>query len=428
MDCSGFVFGRRTHLACEEGVHARMDCCHGPRKSKTKMSKNRLLVNAEYPIIVHSHLGWDWVWQRPQQFLSRLSLRHSILFVEGPVPDPAIENARYETRQIPEFPNVTVLRMAMPGAKWFEGSWVDDERRRLVKEVLTGPLGSRFEDPLQWFYDPMAVTAFAGKMNERCIVYDCMDQLSQFRGAPKELVEREQELLRVADVVFAGGPKIGVEKKRYHANTHVYGCGVDVKHFCRAQDEQVHLPTEVAHLPKPIYGFFGVIDERMDYHLLRRLADDNAGGSVVLVGPWTKIDSSDLPKRANLHFLGGRNYEDLPRYAAAFDVCLVPFALNEATEYVNPTKVLEYMATGRPVVSTPIEDIVLQFSNTVEIGWSHEEFCAQCKQAARYPDKDKIARSLDLASKNTWDVVVENLERDIDAFLTSGKPMRVSAG
>jgi glycosyltransferase involved in cell wall biosynthesis len=150
-----------------------------------------------------------------------------------------------------------------------------------------------------------------------------------------------------------------------------------------------------------------MIDERMDYHLLRRLADDNAGGSVVLVCPWTKIDSSDLPKRANLHFLGGRNYEDFPRYAAAFDVCLVPFALNEAAEYVNPTKVLEYMATGRPLVSTPIEDIVLQFNNTVEIGWSHEEICAQCKQAARYPDKEKFARSLDLASKNTWDVVVD---------------------
>jgi hypothetical protein len=225
---------------------------------------NRLLVKPEYPIIVHSHLGWDWVWQRPQQFLSRLSIRHPILFVEGPVPDPAAKKAGYEIREVPEFPNVIVLRMAMPGAKWSDGSWVDDERRRLVKEVLSGPLGPRFVDPVQWFYDPMAVTAFAGKMDERCIVYDCMDQLSQFRGAPKALVERERELLRIADVVFAGGPKIGVEKRKQNANTHTYGCGVDVKHFRCAQDESIHLPLEVAHLPRLIYGFFGVVDERMD--------------------------------------------------------------------------------------------------------------------------------------------------------------------
>ena len=127
---------------------------------------NLMLPNAEYPIIVHSHLGWDWVWQRPQQFLSRLSARHPVLFVEGPVPDPAIEKARLEIREIVEFPSITVLRMAMPGAKWFDGAWVDDERRRLVKEVLAGPLGLSFKNPVQWFYDPMAVTAFAGKMGE----------------------------------------------------------------------------------------------------------------------------------------------------------------------------------------------------------------------------------------------------------------------
>lgn len=377
--------------------------------------------NPDYPIIVHSHLAWDWVWQRPQQFLSRLSNRHPVLFVEGPVPNPALSEAWYEIRKVPEFRNVTVLRMAMPGAKWFDGSWVDDERRRLVKEVLSGPLESRFIDPVQWFYDPMAVTAFAGKMNERGNVYDCMDQLSAFRGAPRELVEREQQLLHIADVVFAGGPKIGMEKRKVNANTRTYGCGVDVHHFGRAQDDSIDLPAEMVQLPGPIYGFFGVIDERMDYQLLARLADDNAEGSVVMVGPWTKVDPSEFPKRKNLHFIGGRDYQDLPRYAAAFDVCLVPFVLNESTEYINPTKVFEYLATGRPVVSTSIEDVVLQFSEVVEIGKSHEEFSTQCHQAAHAPDRKKIMRGLDLASRNTWDEVVQNLEKDVEAFLSSGR-------
>lgn len=389
---------------------------------------NLMLPNPEYPIIVHSHLGWDWVWQRPQQFLSRLSSRHPVLFVEGPLPDPNLDKARLEIREVAEYPAITVLRMAMPGARWFDGAWVDDERRRLVKGVLSSPLGLRFKNPVQWFYDPMAVTAFADRMGEICIVYDCMDQLSQFRGAPPALVERERELLRIADVVFAGGPKLGREKQKYNPNTHAYGCGVDVRHFSRARDAGIELPPEVGQLPKPVYGFFGVIDERMDYELLARLADDNANGSVVLVGPWTKVDPAEFPRRQNLHFLGGRDYEDLPRYAAAFDVCLVPFALNQATEYVNPTKVLEYMATGRPVVSTPIEDVVLQFSDVVEIGPSHNEFCACCRRAAETPNHDRIARGLAMAADNTWEAVVENLERHIREFLASGPPKRVIGG
>jgi glycosyltransferase involved in cell wall biosynthesis len=389
---------------------------------------NFMSPNPEYPIIVHSHLGWDWVWQRPQQFLSRLSSRHTVLFVEGPVPDANIDKARLEIREIVGYPAITVLRMAMPGARWLDGAWVDDERRRLVKEVLSGPLGLRFENPVQWFYDPMAVTAFAGKMGESCIVYDCMDQLSQFRGVPPALVERERELLRIADIVFAGGPKLGQEKRKFNPNTHTYGCGVDVRHFSRAQDWRIELPPEVAQLPKPVYGFFGVIDERMDYELLARLADDNVSGSVVLVGPWTKVDPAEFPRKQNLHFLGGRDYEDLPWYAAAFDVCLVPFALNEATEYINPTKILEYMATGRPVVSTPIEDVVLQFSDVVEIGSSHDEFCACCRHAAETPKRDKIARGLTMAANNTWEAVVENLDRHIREFLTSGRPKRVVGG
>src|SRR3982751_335452 len=166
-----------------------------------------------FPIIVHSHLGWDWVWQRPQQFHSRLSKSHRILFVEGPTPQPGIEAARVCLREIADYPNIVVLQMAMPEKRWNDGAWVDKERRRLVESVLNGPLGADFAEPVQWFYDPMAVTAFAGHLNETAIVYDCMDQLSQFHGAPAELVKRERELLAIANVVFAGGPKICAEKQ-----------------------------------------------------------------------------------------------------------------------------------------------------------------------------------------------------------------------
>ncbi len=371
------------------------------------------ILPTAYPIIVHSHLGWDWVWQRPQQFLSRFSKRHQILFVEGPLPSDEVTVPTPEMREVTEFPNITVLRMKMPADRWNDGAWVDKQRRLLVQEVLAGPLGLRFRDPVQWFYDPMAVTAFAGHMGERAIVFDCMDQLSQFKGTPKELIRRERELLAMADVVFAGGPKIGRDKIKYNANTHSYGCGVDIKHFGKARSKTTKIPDDVANLPGPVFGFFGVVDERMDYELVAALADAHPEGSVVIIGPMTKIDPAAVPQRPNLHWLGGRDYQQLPAYVKKFDVCLMPFAINEATEYINPTKALEYMATERPIVSTPVEDVVLQFTGVVKISQTSEEFIRLCGEAATAPDQAAIKRGKMLSERNSWESIVEAMEKHI---------------
>ncbi len=380
-------------------------------------------VPSEYPIIVHSHLGWDWVWQRPQQFLSRFSKRHQILFVEGPVPADDVSEPLPELREVAEFPNITIMRMKMPTARWTDGAWVDQQRRRLVQELLAGPLGLRFREPIQWFYDPMAVTAFAGHMNERAIVFDCMDQLSQFKGAPRELLRRERDLLNAADVVFAGGPKIGRDKIKYNANTHSYGCGVDVKHFGKARSKNTEIPADVANLQGPVFGFFGVVDERMDYELVAALADANKHGHVVIIGPMTKIDPAAVPQRPNLHWLGGRDYSLLPAYVKRFDVCLMPFAINEATEYINPTKALEYMATGKPIVSTPVEDVVLQFSGIVKIGQSPKEFIDLCAAAVQTPDAVCIRRGREMADRNSWESIVEAMEGHIADAMTAKLPV-----
>ncbi|MBV9659216.1 MAG: glycosyltransferase [Verrucomicrobia bacterium] len=391
------------------------------------MPNSTIQTFPSFPIIVHSHLGWDWVWQRPQQFLSRFSLLgHPVLFVEGPTPVEDLEKAAVELREVTEFPNITVLRMQMPSLRWSDGAWVDKERRRLVQEVLAGPLGLRFREPVQWFYDPMAATPFAGHMKERAIVFDCMDQLSQFRGAPQELIRRERELLAAADVVFAGGPKIGREKIRYNANTHSYGCGVDVSHFSRARRKTTPLPADIAHLPGPVFGFFGVVDERMDYDLVAALADAQPQGSVVILGPTTKIDPATLPQRPNLHWLGGRDYQQLPDYVRGFDVCLMPFAINAATEFINPTKALEYMATGRPIVSTAIEDVVEQFSDVVTIAPSPEEFLAACDRAAQSPDAGAIERGLEVAERNSWEAIVAAMTGHIEQVLAAGVADSVS--
>ena len=380
-----------------------------------------------FPIIVHSHLGWDWVWQRPQQFHSRLSKRHRILFVEGPVPVRGIEAARASLREVADYPNIVVVQMAMPEQRWEDGAWVDKERRRLVQSILSGPLGADFADPVQWFYDPMAVTAFAGHLNESAIVYDCMDQLSQFHGAPAELVRRERELLAIANVVFAGGPKICEEKRRYNSNCYSFGCGVDVAHFGKASDPLTSVPDDVARLPGPVFGYIGVVDERLDYDLIAKLADGNPGGSVVMIGPWTKVDRSTFPERANLHWLGARDYSELPGYARRFDVCLMPFALNEATEFINPTKALEYMATGRPIVSTPIEDVVRQFEDVVKVAATAGEFVGACRRAAECPNRIGVRRGLKVASWNSWESIVEKLEAHVLQIINRGRSIATDA-
>jgi glycosyltransferase involved in cell wall biosynthesis len=379
-----------------------------------------------YPIIVHSHLGWDWVWQRPQQFLSRLSKTHPVLFIEAPAADAAVRTTRVTMRDVPDFPNIVVLQMKVPAARWSDGAWVDKERRRVVQSLLAGPLGRNFASPVQWFYDPMAVTPFAGHLNERAIVYDCMDELSLFRGAPAELVRRERELLAVADVVFAGGPKMWKAKRALNPNCFCFGCGVDEKHFAGAREESLPLPHDVADLPRPIFGYIGVVDERIHYDLLAQLAKATRG-SVVVVGPSTKVDRATFPQRDNLHWLGGRDYTELPAYAKAFDVCLMPFAMNEATRFINPTKALEYMATARPVVSTPVEDVVAQFSDIVTIASEPSTFIRACERVAARPPRARIQRGLARVRRNSWESIVAQLEEHIADALASKRALSVNA-
>jgi glycosyltransferase involved in cell wall biosynthesis len=401
-----------------------------PRKAFRTTSAQQFpttqLKSENYPIIVHSHLRWDWVWQRPQQFLSRLSKRHRVLFIEGPTPSEETRISKATLREVSDYPNVVVLQMQVPAARWSNGAWVDKERRRLVQSLLAGPLGQRFASPVQWFYDPMAVTAFAGHLHERVIVYDCMDELSLFRAAPPEIVRRERELLAVADVVFAGGPKIWRAKRELNANCFSFGCGVDAKHFARARDPLLPLPSDIAQLPQPLYGYIGVIDERLDYDLIAALADGTEG-SVVMVGPWTKVDPASFPRRENLHWLGGRDYAGLPAYAKGFDVCLMPFALNETTKFINPTKALEYMATGKPIVSTPIEDVVSQFRAVVSIAETHPDFIAQAARSARRPDQERIEQGFRFVRRNSWESIVRQLEKHIDEALASKRVLAVDA-
>lgn len=385
------------------------------------------LTDFSFPLIVHSHLGWDWVWQRPQQFISRLSKQHRVLFVEAPTPARNIRAARGAMREVADYPNIIVLQIEMPATRWSDLAWIDSERRRLVQSVLGGPLGREFLEPVQWFYDPVAVTAFAGRMGERAIVYDCMDELSQFKGAPPELVRRERELLALSDVVFAGGPQIWAAKRKHNASCFSFGCGVDVEHFGKARLDSTLVPKDIAHLQRPVLGYFGVVDERMDYDLIAALGDHDPNWNIVIVGPTAKVDPADFPRRDNIYWLGGRDYSELPNYAKAFDVCLMPFAMNAATEFINPTKALEYMATAKPIVSSAITDVILQFSDIVRVAKSREQFIALCEREARRATEARIRRGLKRAHGNTWDSIVAQLEMHVEDVLERKRAVSTTA-
>jgi glycosyltransferase involved in cell wall biosynthesis len=307
------------------------------------------------------------------------------------------------------------------------GQYIDAMRRKLLDEALHGPLKGKFERPVQWFYDPMAVESHVNQHGSIATVYDCMDELSQFKFAPPELVSRERILLKHADVVFAGGRKMWESKSKHNSNAHFYGCGVDVVHFGKARLSSTPLPEDIKDLEGPILGYFGVVDERLDYDLIAKLADANPDWHVVMVGPVAKVNPDEFPQRPNLHWLGGRPYAELPAYTKAFDVCLMPFALNEATEYINPTKALEYMATATPIVSTAVPDVVSNFSTVVKVAQSQDEFVKLCCEQAYTVDRIAIERGLKMAAENTWDAIVAKLEKHIDdALKTKSVPHAIS--
>src|SRR5688572_5219224 len=207
------------------------------------------------PIIAFCHLGWDWVWQRPQQFLSRFAQHHCVLFVETYRTD--VDTTRVDLRTPEGHPNVVVMQTHLPASRWDDGAFIDAERRRALRAVLAAELRGQFEGPLLWFYDPMAVTSFARQLGERAIVYDCMDELSQFKGAPPALIERERKLLAVADVVFCGGQKMRKKRLPSNPNTHFFGTGVECEHFGAALSPELPVAPEIAALGDgPVLGYF----------------------------------------------------------------------------------------------------------------------------------------------------------------------------
>lgn len=377
-------------------------------------------------LLVFSHLRWGFVYQRPQHLLSRLAGRWRVLFVEEP--QRCDGPARLEVQEAA--PGLTVLVPHTP----VPAPGFHDDQITAVELLLRTWLQARsLAVDATWLYTPMALP-LAHALGTGCLVYDCMDELSAFRGAPRQLRQRESALMQQAALVLTGGPSLYDARRHQHPNIHCFPSAVDAGHFSPARlDPAGDLAQEAralqGELPRPRLGFFGVIDERFDAALVERLADAHPEWSLVMVGPVVKIDPAGLPQRPNLRWLGMQRYELLPYLLAGWDVALMPFALNESTRFISPTKTLEYMAGGRPVVSTPIHDVVRLYGSAVAVAPAGDGFVQACEAMleegvlARSARRAQMARLVEGCTwHDTADAVHLLLESAVGAHLQPVEP------
>ena len=312
----------------------------------------QLSKSASRPLLLClSHLRWDLVLQRPQHLLTRAARDWHVLYLEeARFEPPGADTPRLERRAVA--PGIEVVVPVLP---YWDG--VPGSVERLQRPLLDTLLAGEGQPDVVWYYTPLA-HAVAGHLTPRVTVYDCMDELSAFKDASPQLLLEERRLLRRADLVFTGGPSLYGAKRVVCPGAHCFPSSIDAAHFAGARGVGFTEPPGMAALPHPRIGWFGVVDERMDLALLDACATLRPDWSFVMIGPVVKVDPASLPRRANIHWLGGRSYADLPAYLAHWDAGFMNFALNEATRYISPTKTPEYLAAGVPVVSTAIADVV----------------------------------------------------------------------
>jgi UDP-galactopyranose mutase len=350
-------------------------------------------VNVPEVFVAGLHLRWDGVWQRPHHLLTRLAQKMPVIVIEEP------HGAAIDRDEVRHEGRLTVIR---PQRRRGWGEPFVDAQALATARALAGPRRCG-----AWLYTPMMselIDAFAASP----AVYDAMDDLASFDFAPRGMREREAALLERADVVFAGGHTLYDSRRAYGAKVHCHPSGVELVRF--AADVGPH--PLAAMLSAPVLAYVGVIDERLDYELIAALADAFPGGHIILAGPVVKVDPVRLPQRPNVHYTGRLAYSALPSLLAGVDVALMPFAINRATASISPTKTLEYFAARRPVVSTPIADVVAAYGDIAYIAAGAGAFVAAVHEARNAP-AERIDRGVAAAADQTWDAIFARMWREL---------------
>ncbi len=366
-------------------------------------------------LIALSHLRWDFVFQRPQHLLTRAARTFDVIVVEEPIFN---DDATPGVISLDRGNHIRIIQPTLPRSTAAADA-IDHQRA-----ILDGLIGAAAGPVTLWFYTPMALP-FARHVEPDLIVFDKMDELAAFAGAPPRLKALEAEMLERADVVFTGGAAMFKAAAHRHGNIHCFPSSIDAAHFGAARGGRdggcagrnggcagLADPADQASIPRPRIGFFGVIDERMDVALVGKVAALRPDWQIVMIGPTAKIDPADLPQAPNLHWLGGKGYADLPPYLANWDVGFMPFAINDATKFISPTKTPEFLAADLPVVSTAITDVVTPYGDLglVEIASTAAETVAAIERVlARQADEpartEWLARVDAQLAQGSWDQV-----------------------
>ncbi|HEU0109613.1 MAG TPA: glycosyltransferase family 1 protein [Flavisolibacter sp.] len=360
-------------------------------------------------LLCFSHLRWGFVFQRPNHLLSRFSKHQRVFFIEEPIFHDGDEKLHIENYNQNLFIVTPHLKHGL------SGNQVLERQQNFISDLMTTMQVNRF---FSWYYTPMALS-FTEHLSPELVIYDCMDELSAFKFAPAELTIKEKELFKKADIVFTGGHSIFESKKNAHHNIYPFPSSIDKHHFGVART-QITDPQDQAHIPHPRFGFFGVVDERFDIELLDSVAKQKPGWHFIILGPVVKIDPETLPKYHNIHYLGGKKYEELPAYIAGWDIATIPFAMNESTKFISPTKTPEYLAAGKPVISTPIKDVVSPYGKNklVHIINNAEEFIKAAEMELKKKRRSVWLRKVDeFLAFNSWDRTWSQMVRNIEETL-----------
>lgn len=356
-----------------------------------------------FDLICLSHLRWDFVYQRPQHLLSRFAKNGRVYFFEEPIFSDKPSRLEISRRN----DNLTVV---VPHISDFDREVFPDveTQRELLNQLIAQ---ENINDFVLWFYTPMALD-FADHLKPLATVFDCMDELSAFKFAPPELIENERRLLERADLVFTGGQSLYEAKKDKHERVFAFPSSIDVLHFSEARNISEE-PNDQQFIPHPRIGYCGVIDERLDLDLLAKTADLRPDWQFIMIGPVVKISENDLPRRDNIHYLGGKDYKELPAYMSGWDVAMMPFALNESTRFISPTKTPEYLAAGLPVISTAIRDVVRPYheKGLVYIVGSPEDFSSAITKALQEHSVARVKKADEFLANNSWDKTWAEMNR-----------------
>jgi len=368
-----------------------------------------------HTLLCLAHLGWEHVWQRPQQLMTRFARERRVIYVDPP--QITNEVAAPELRDLREDHGVQVVRPLFPATvtALTDGYWQAWYGLLPATLALAGPA------PIVWVSSPYADGLLARARPQIAVaVYDCMDDLASFKDGSPEMREREARLMGMVDLVFTGGHSMYEARKALHPHIHCFPSGVDVDHYRQVQDPATPVAPASANIPHPQLGYFGVLDERIDWELIAEVAARRPAWHWALVGPTAKVDPDALPQASNIHYLGKQAYDALPAFLKGFDVATMPFALNEATRFISPTKTLEYLAGGKPVISSSVPDVVAFYREIVLLADGPDAWIAGVESILRDGEAQlhaRLERARPVLEANTWDAIAGRMAGLIEGVL-----------